>query len=381
MQARDSSPVSVGLCAVAYRLACANARQLTYRGCHVIPRKSRQMPISTLFAPSSAVDNPVEAGSFGALAPAGTPPAGQAFYRQASVVPARVEPHDPAAGEFASDWNDLFNAVKERLSRTVATPSPDAITAADHGVARISNAVLECVQALDQLQAAVSAELSRREGLEAAVFDAQTSLAQVRCALVGTRRGERRALYLAAHDGLTKLPNRGFLVERINQELTLTDPDRRMFAVMFLDLRGFKRVNDSHGHAVGDELLRIVAARLRRVVRAQDMVSRVGGDEFACLIGRLQDRAQLTHMADKMADAISAPCTIGTLHVTVNASIGIALCPVHGNTADALLANADQAMVAAKRRQSAVAFFSVDGEVAPAAQPDPAPQYRPPPRS
>lgn len=143
--------------------------------------------------------------------------------------------------------------------------------------------------------------MARREVLELEVFDANTSLAQIRAALLGTQEGERRALHLAAHDALTLLPHRAALVERITHEVECLDPRHSGFAVMFLDLDGFKSINDSHGHAAGDEILQIVAARLRRVVRAQDFVSRVGGDEFACLIGGLTDQVSLGQLAEKIA--------------------------------------------------------------------------------
>ena len=197
--------------------------------------------------------------------------------------------------------------------------------------------------------------------LELEVFDANTSLAHTRAALLGMQEGERRALHLAAHDALTLLPHRAALVERITHEVECLDPRHSGFAVMFLDLDTFKSINDSHGHAAGDEILQIVAARLRRVVRAQDFVSRVGGDEFACLIGGLTDQVSLGQLAEKIADAVSAPCTLGAVRLTVQVSIGIAICPILGSTANLLLEMADLAMYAAKRQQTRYAFFSPDG--------------------
>ncbi len=271
------------------------------------------------------------------------------------------------------DWENLFNAVKERLIHTVNLPSlQDSPTV--QGATRIRSAVLECVEALDQLRTTVTAELVRREALELEVFDAKASLAQIRAALLGTQESERRALHLAAHDGLTLLPHRAALIERIALELGRIDPRHNSFAVMFLDLDDFKPINDTHGHATGDEMLQIVAARLRRVVRAQDLVSRVGADEFACLIGGLTDHVSLAQLADKIADAISAPCVLSALRLTVRVSIGIAICPEHGSSASTLLAHADLAMVAAKRQQVRYAFFSRDDEGTRPALLCPAPQ-------
>ena len=127
--------------------------------------------------------------------------------------------------------------------------------------------------------------------------------------------------------------------------------------MLYLDLDDFKKVNDTHGHAVGDELLRVVAARLSRSVRADDVVSRLGGDEFACLLGDLPAREQLSHLACKVLDAVAAPCQIGPLRLHIRPSIGIAVCPSDGETADLLLEHADAAMYNAKRHRSGYAFF------------------------
>jgi diguanylate cyclase (GGDEF)-like protein/PAS domain S-box-containing protein len=178
------------------------------------------------------------------------------------------------------------------------------------------------------------------------------------------KQREEQALFDATHDPLTGLANRRLLMVRLRQVIAASTVSAEQFAVLFLDLDGFKQVNDTHGHAAGDELLRIVAARLRRVVRAQDVVCRIGGDEFACMIGGMDDPVQLTRLADKMIDAVSKPCTVGPLHLMVEASMGIATCPADGRNSELLLDCADQAMYAAKQRQVRYAFFSRDGGVA-----------------
>lgn len=279
--------------------------------------------------------------------------------------PVRVSASADGSGIDFGDWDHLFHAVTDRMRRIASVPdsSDEVFVALTPG--QLQAAVLECIVALEQLHATVTTELVRRDGLELAVFEAQTSLAQVRAALMGTQEDERRARHKAAHDDLTELPNRGLFVERVSLELNRPDVRQRSFAVMFLDLDGFKGVNDNHGHAVGDELLRIVAARLRRLVRAQDTVCRAGGDEFACLIGGLDDRVQLAHMAGKIVESISAPCTLGGLQLTVCASIGIAIAPDDGCDVDSLLRKADMAMYVAKRQRLGHAFCSRDGTVVP----------------
>ena len=256
-------------------------------------------------------------------------------------------------------WNELFSSVKARLRRTVdehlvALTLPLADVAAE----QVRTRVLECVSALDQLHNTLTHEADRRQRLELELFEARSALAQARSEIVGTRADELRARHLAFHDGLTLLPNRSFFRQRLEQAL-----DERgqapgpILAVLYLDLDGFKPINDEHGHETGDELLKIVAARLTRTVRAEDMVSRVGGDEFACLLGGVPTRDQMTELARKLFHAIAATVQIGDVRLKVRPSIGIALCPTDGVSADALLKTADAAMYRAKRRQTGHAFF------------------------
>ncbi|MEQ1685049.1 MAG: GGDEF domain-containing protein [Burkholderiaceae bacterium] len=257
------------------------------------------------------------------------------------------------------DWDDLLSAVKSRLRLTVGEllsvlPEhrlPDAAQ-------KIQASVLECVNALDQLHLTLRHEFARREQLEREVAETQAVLARARDQLTATRADEQHARHLASHDSLTALPNRSCFHERL--EHALADPElrRQGLALLYLDLDGFKAVNDEHGHDAGDEMLRIVAARLARSVRTDDMVSRVGGDEFACLLPDVPSREQLSHLACKMFDAVSAPMKIGLLKLTIHASIGIAICPGDGASAEALLKSADEAMYRAKRQNTGYSFFA-----------------------
>lgn len=268
--------------------------------------------------------------------------------------PAPDLPLDVAIG----DWGALLSTVKARLrltdgERLAATLGPQV----NDTSGRVQASVLECASALDRLHATLAHQLGRCRQLEADVFDAQAALAQVRAELIGTQAGERRARHRALHDGLTSLPNCSFFRERLDDALAHVEPQRPALAVLYLDLDSFKPINDSHGHDVGDELLRIVAARLTRVVRAEDMVSRLGGDEFACLVVGSLTREQLGHLARKLFDSVSAPLTIDKLRLIVRPSIGIAIYPTDGATAKALLKSADAAMYLAKRHQAGYAFF------------------------
>ena len=131
---------------------------------------------------------------------------------------------------------------------------------------------------------------------------------------------------------------------------------RPAFALLHLDLDSFRSINDTHGQDAGDELLQIVAARLARAVRADDLVSRMGGDAFACVLADVPGRLQLVHLACTLFDAVSAPQKIGDLKLTVHPSIGIASGPTDGT-------NADAAMVRAKRQKIGYAFFDERADV------------------
>ncbi|HEV7242660.1 MAG TPA: EAL domain-containing protein [Thermoanaerobaculia bacterium] len=153
--------------------------------------------------------------------------------------------------------------------------------------------------------------------------------------------------YLALHDNLTKLPNRALLEERLKQAIGGADREKRRFALMFLDLDGFKEVNDAYGHSVGDLVLVEAAKRIGLKIRIQDTIARVGGDEFVFLgdVGEATDAAAL---AEKLLVIIREPFQIPGHELRMSVSIGIAMYPGNGANQHELLTNADAAMYHAK---------------------------------
>lgn len=208
---------------------------------------------------------------------------------------------------------------------------------------------------------ALAASRKRCAALESELQRAHIDLVRLRSELVGTRAGEKHAHHLALHDGLTGLPNRRFFLNRLNQVLSDTSSRSANPCVLYLDLDGFKGVNDEHGHQAGDDLLRVVASRLAKGVRAGDMVARLGGDEFACLLENPLSREQLLQLAHKLYQAIAAPMTLGDLSLHIAPSIGLARCPDDACTAEKLLARADAAMYHAKHQHSRVECASLPG--------------------
>lgn len=154
--------------------------------------------------------------------------------------------------------------------------------------------------------------------------------------------------HLASHDSLTGLLNRAKFMECLVAEVALARRMQSRFAVLYLDLDGFKPINDTHGHAAGDHVLAWVAQTLRRVARESDFVARLGGDEFAVLQRGIDMHEQAVALAQRLTDALSQPWTLGTVHVQVGASIGMAMFPEHGSDPESLIAAADQAMYLAK---------------------------------
>ena len=170
---------------------------------------------------------------------------------------------------------------------------------------------------------------------------------------------EERIRELAYHDVLTGLPNRLLLRDRLEHALANALRQRRHLAVLFIDLDSFKNVNDSLGHAAGDQLLMEVASRLRACVRDVDTVARLGGDEFVVVLENLEDESDAVSVAAKIHTTLGLPITVGAQTLHASASIGIALYPEDGESAETLMQNADTAMYQAKAEgRSNYQFFA-----------------------
>lgn len=164
---------------------------------------------------------------------------------------------------------------------------------------------------------------------------------------------ERRAAqdkihYMAMHDLLTGLPNRMLLNDRLQQAMLASKRDDDKVALMFIDLDKFKPVNDTLGHDVGDQLLRLAAVRMLGCVRVSDTVARIGGDEFIVLLRNVTGAQEAIHVAEKICTVLSQSFDLADHHLTISCSIGIALYPDHGDDGVELTKNADIAMYRAK---------------------------------
>lgn len=163
------------------------------------------------------------------------------------------------------------------------------------------------------------------------------------------RLSQNRLNYIANHDSLTGLPNRVLLYERLSQSIETAKSIDQILALMFLDLDGFKQVNDTLGHAIGDLLLQAVAKRLTGCLRTSDTVARLGGDEFVVLLPAIPETNVVTQVARKVLSTLSQPFAISGETLSVTTSIGIALFPNHSDHLESLIERADEAMYHAKK--------------------------------
>jgi len=256
------------------------------------------------------------------------------------------------------DSEELIDTVKSSLWGLLdASPGSGPFEPGPEDDARARSAVLQGAVALEQLQSNLTQAFEARDQLERDIEEARRALASMQAELAGTRDGERRARHQAAHDQLTGLANRGHFQERLCHALAMHALNGSSLAVMYIDLDGFKPVNDTYGHAAGDTLLQIVASRLSHTVRARDLVSRLGGDEFACLIECMDPPEQALGLAMKLREALRAPCRIGQHMVQVDASIGVVVDHAGAGDAGDLLLKADMAMYRAKRECTGIAFY------------------------
>jgi diguanylate cyclase (GGDEF)-like protein/PAS domain S-box-containing protein len=159
---------------------------------------------------------------------------------------------------------------------------------------------------------------------------------------------ESKLIHDALHDPLTGLANRVLLRDHLERALARLGRSRGMVALLFVDLDDFKRINDSFGHAAGDQILAHVADRLTSAVRADDVVGRQSGDEFAVLLNEVRNEAEATALAERVMTELRRPIQLGARSIVVGGSIGIALTAAPEATAEDLITQADAAMYAAK---------------------------------
>ena len=172
----------------------------------------------------------------------------------------------------------------------------------------------------------------------------------IRSDITERKKHEEMISHMARHDGLTDLPNRALCMDRLEMALAFARRHKTMCGVLFIDLDGFKAVNDGLGHEAGDSVLLDVARRLCDGVRESDTVSRIGGDEFLVVLNEVADKDAAAMVAQRLIDSLSEPIMVGKKRADIGASVGISLYPVHAGDPTELLNSADKAMYLVKSR-------------------------------
>ncbi len=180
---------------------------------------------------------------------------------------------------------------------------------------------------------------------------------------ITARKAQETVLeHQALHDGLTDLPNRTLLYDRLEQTILIGKREQHPVALLVMDLDGFKEINDTFGHHGGDQVLRQVASRLKGQLRESDTIARLGGDEFAVILPGARDEAAAGLVAGRLLEALLQPMLIDGEQLEIRASIGIVLFPRHGEDADTLLRRGDTAMYVAKRSGAGTAVYVFEND-------------------
>lgn len=258
--------------------------------------------------------------------------------------------------EAALELSDVNAALKEDLDKGAP------LVQVQHALGKSEAVEVKVQEAAEELVAvneALAEEVVERDSLEQRVLQSESALSQSASALSKSLAAEESARHRALHDALTALPNVTLFGDRIENALEQARRHHWRLAVMFLDLDGFKRINDTHGHDVGDRVLQEVAKRLADSVRGGDSVGRRGGDEFLVLILEIQDDASAITLATKLGAIIAKPILVDGVPLTVKTSIGIAVYPDDAKSAADLLKCADVAMYVAKNGRLGVARYAL----------------------
>lgn len=265
-------------------------------------------------------------------------------------VKARVE---GAAGDLASSGAVLETKIADGHLEMAA------------GVAlkvtkEVEDKVKECADDLHTVNETLAKGVMALKRTEDALAVVQGTLVATRSALVEAKAGEEEARHAARHDAATGLPNREFFNARLTHDIAVAARHGFDLAVMFFDLNKFKAVNDTFGHAAGDEILKCTGARLLKHCRTEDTACRTGGDEFLYLLVDPKGRDNIARIASALVDALALPVMFEGQQIIVRPSIGISLYPEDGTSASQLISNADAAMFAAKKASGAIgwAFYA-----------------------
>ena len=277
--------------------------------------------------------------------------------------------------------------TRRKAKLPVSQTPNNALTQVLEESENVKGIIEECVDELSSVNVELKVELQDREeipgvenalvkseAVEKKVQEASEMLTVVNLALseevdernilevqlaIAKKQGDE-ARHASLHDPLTGLPNRALFNDRLEHGLAQAKRHGFSFAVVFLDLNDFKKINDSHGHDAGDVVLKTIAGRLKEITRDDDTVCRHGGDEFLYILTEIQNKEDIAKIAEKIIKAVQVPCEIRireiSISLSISPSIGISIFPDNGTDADTLLESADKAMYRAKRDKTGYSF-------------------------
>lgn len=222
----------------------------------------------------------------------------------------------------------------------------------------IEQKLVKAADDLHHVNAELAKAVAERIEIESELVDKRHDLSEVYAALSKSQSQEEDAIYIGLHDALTELPNRLLFEQRLDYGLIQAKRHGWKLAILFIDLDKFKDINDTYGHQIGDQVLMLVANRLKVFVRGEDMVSRWGGDEFVCILLNVNLEAGVISLAEKIVAHIAEECEFDGIVLSISATIGIAIYPQDGETADILFKNVDRAMYKSKGTDQRVTLFS-----------------------
>jgi diguanylate cyclase (GGDEF)-like protein len=259
------------------------------------------------------------------------------------------------AYSLSAQMQHIITAPLFRLSaiaRRISTEKNYSLRAGGEGRDELGSLIVDFNIMLEEIQARDEKLKTHQEELEARVAQRTRELERANIELASSKEQAesvaKRMQFHAHHDSLTGLPNRVLLNDRIKTELAHARREQSILALLFLDLDRFKIINDSLGHATGDQLLRIISRRVKDCVREGDTVARLGGDEFMVLLPRIASASDAGRISNKIIDSLTEPvsCNGHDLHITT--SVGISIYPFDGTDAETLIRNADISMYRAK---------------------------------
>ncbi len=249
----------------------------------------------------------------------------------------------------AADEITVVNDVLKQ-EKTTAKQMKSALTQNENAEQRVSKAAED----LQRVNIKLANEIATRQGIESELDDMKTDLAGVKENLQHAQVASRDAQQLALTDTLTGLPNRASFDQALQHGLVQAKRHEWQLAVLFIDVDKFKHINDEYGHDCGDQVLLTVAHRLQSFIRDEDMVSRWGGDEFVCLLLDVKNAEDVQRLAEQLVARVAENFEYSGLNIQIKISIGVAISPADGETAESLFKQADNAMYRAKRSQQGV---------------------------